>query len=193
MHCNLMFPCYTVSDMDGKVLMETLSHTISKYLVGMLEQNQECSEEKHLLLVYGTEVILENLWKTIAYILWGIMIHRGLEMLLAMLVFCSIRKYAGGYHAKTPIGCFLCGFIGLNIVICIPMVFRPHQLCFSVCCVLVMFLYSLFSLNKPKKIQKNIFFLLLCLFLFSFCVPRYWGTIILFSSIFEMLTLLKTI
>ena len=51
MHCNLMFPCYTVSDMDGKVLMETLSHTISKYLVGMLEQNQECSEEKHLLLV----------------------------------------------------------------------------------------------------------------------------------------------
>ena len=42
------------------------------------------------------------------------MIHKGLETLLVMFGIYPIQKYVGRYHARTPIGWFFCGSIGLN-------------------------------------------------------------------------------
>ena len=168
--------------------MNTFSHVISKYFVSKLEQNQYCSDEKKILLTYGAEVALESLWKSIAYTLWGFMIHRGFEMLLAMLDFCSIRKFAGGYHAKTPEGCFFCGFVGLNIAVLLPIVLRPHKVCVIVLGVVLNILYRLFSSDETNQ---YLTFVVLNIFLFiSVLFDDYWGAIILYSSIFEIITLI---
>ena len=56
---------------------------------------------------YGFEMFWENILALIFFQVVGIIIGLGFETLFFLLAFLSIRRNAGGYHAKTSGRCFL--------------------------------------------------------------------------------------
>ena len=71
------------------------------------------------ITAYGIEVLLDTLTKLLAFILIAIIIGCLQEMLIVLMIFSSLRYFAGGFHMRSSLGCFLSMFIifGLSIVI----------------------------------------------------------------------------
>lgn len=75
--------------------------------IAMLIQENEYTEDDQILLTYGVEIWMEEIVKTGALLLGGLLIGRIKEIAVAILSFCSMRKVAGGYHADSSIKCFM--------------------------------------------------------------------------------------
>lgn len=67
--------------------------------IAMLIQENEYTEDDQILLTYGVEIWMEEIVKTGALLLGGLLIGRIKEIAVAILSFCSMRKVAGGYPA----------------------------------------------------------------------------------------------
>lgn len=87
------------------------------------------SMEEQSILCYGVELILNSLLKTLALGFLGVLTHTLKETCLFLLVFCSYRSFAGGFHRKTSLGCFLsmcmAWFCGVKLS---PMLASLHRL-----------------------------------------------------------------
>lgn len=72
--------------------------------------NQESpqSESENMVIRYGAELLIDNCLKIIFLLILGGMFGKGLESVVFLFVFCSLRFKAGGFHAKTGWGCALC-------------------------------------------------------------------------------------
>lgn len=72
--------------------------------------NQESpqSESENMVIRYGAELLIDNCLKIIFLLILGGVFGKGLESVVFLLVFCSLRFKAGGFHAKTGWGCALC-------------------------------------------------------------------------------------
>lgn len=66
---------------------------------------------------YGIALILENITKLVVLCGIGFLLDRGLETILILLSFCSLRGQAGGFHSKSNLGCTLCmlGVWGISL------------------------------------------------------------------------------
>jgi accessory gene regulator B len=56
---------------------------------------------------FGLETLMMKLCHLASYLLLGIFFDKLLELLLFIAAFIPLREYAGGYHAKTPLRCYL--------------------------------------------------------------------------------------
>lgn len=65
------------------------------------------SEEEYPAVLYGLQLILNTVLKGTGILLIGAIAGCVSDVLICMLTFCSMRYMAGGYHARTHIGCFL--------------------------------------------------------------------------------------
>ena len=61
--------------------------------------------EEYSVILYGLEVVIENIVKTIILISIGIFFCRLKEAFIIVFSFCVVRIYAGGIHAKYSLGC----------------------------------------------------------------------------------------
>lgn len=69
--------------------------------------NQGMEEEQYNIVVYGISLLLNSSVKIAAILLISALLGWLRETLIVLLVFCSMRYWAGGYHCKTDWGCFL--------------------------------------------------------------------------------------
>lgn len=68
---------------------------------------EKCHEEEEVEVVqYGMELILENVMKTAGVLVIAWITGWIYETLLSAFVFVFLRRWAGGIHMKTSIGCF---------------------------------------------------------------------------------------
>lgn len=63
--------------------------------------------DTHELYEYAIYIILSGLFHVLTILVIGICFNMLIESLIFYSSFVSIRKFAGGYHAKTPSRCYL--------------------------------------------------------------------------------------
>ncbi len=75
-------------------------------MIDYLKEKGLVSEKEAPVVLYGLKLLFMTLVELIGVILLAVWCGNLLEGLCFLLGFCSLRLYAGGYHAKTPIRCF---------------------------------------------------------------------------------------
>lgn len=67
-------------------------------------EDMEMAEKESVM--YGIELFLETIWKSIALLIIGFITGNMLELIISVCSYSVLRYYAGGKHMKTSIGCF---------------------------------------------------------------------------------------
>ena len=82
-----------------------------------------CEDEKHTdnyeLYEYAIYIILSSAFHMATVIVLGLVFNLLTESLVFYFSFIAIRKFAGGYHAKTPVRCYLFSFASNIIILCL--------------------------------------------------------------------------
>lgn len=71
------------------------------------------------LYEYAVYIILSSALHIITVITLGLCFNLLVESLVFYFSFIAIRKFAGGYHAKTPVRCYLFSFASNIIILCL--------------------------------------------------------------------------
>lgn len=137
------------------------------------------------LYVYGVYIVLSSSLHIATIIVLGLFFNLLVESLVFYFSFIAIRKFAGGYHAKTPTRCYLFSVISSIIMLClikyvnsVGNIFTYLLIIFELLCVVLIILMSpLDTENNPlnsyeKKWYKTLAVLTsVCIFIISlFCV-----------------------
>lgn len=137
------------------------------------------------LYEYAVYIILSSAFHIITVIALGLCFNLLVESLVFYFSFIAIRKFAGGYHAKTPTRCYVFSVISSIIMLClikyansVGNIFTYLLIIFELLCVVLIILMSpLDTENNPlnsyeKKWYKTLAVLIsVCIFIISlFCV-----------------------
>lgn len=88
--------------------MENFSAKVADFFV----QEGSIEKEEAEIFRYGLEILLDNIGTMALLMLIGGIVDRILETSIYLLVFCSLRQFTGGYHAKTRRGCHMATIVG---------------------------------------------------------------------------------
>ncbi|MFA9464828.1 MAG: accessory gene regulator B family protein [Velocimicrobium sp.] len=109
------------------------------------------------ITAYGIELLLDTLTKLLALIIIAIFIGCLQEMLIVLIVFSSLRFFAGGFHMHTGLGCFLSmAFIfGLSFLVDKLAFFYNILIPKNVLALVLLVLIGLVFLYAPSATQNN--------------------------------------
>lgn len=79
-----------------------ISERIINYAVGIQALEQEKTEE----YVYGLEITLSVLASYLSVLIIGFLLGMGWESVVFLVLFISIRRFAGGFHFSSQIACY---------------------------------------------------------------------------------------
>lgn len=145
----------------------------------------EDDEETLELFEYAIYIVLSAIFHITTVILLGLLFNMLVESLVFYCSFISIRKFAGGYHAKTPARCYsfsvllsIIMFCLIQFVNCIDIIYSFVLVMLELLCVVFILLISpLDTENNPlnrheKKMYKKIASIIsILIFIISvFCV-----------------------
>ena len=130
---------------------------------------KEDDKESFELYKYAIYIFLSSIFHILTVILLGIFFDMLIESIVFYCSFIVIRKFAGGYHAKTPIRCYLFSIVSSIIVLHLTALINSVNNCVVmivltvielVCVVLIFMMSPLDSENNPlnskeKKIYGN--------------------------------------
>lgn len=128
----------------------------------------EDTDEMRELYEYAIYILLSGMFHLISVVALGLCFNMVLESLVFYCSFILIRKFAGGYHAKTPTRCYLFSVISSIIVLLsIKLIGTLNDVYYvllsiaSCCAVFIIIVAPLDNENKPlnskeKKIYKTI-------------------------------------
>lgn len=93
----------------------------------ILVRNRIISEDDREVYIYGLELILNSLLVVGTIVTLGVLLNKVLITVVFLVVFCSIRSYAGGYHANQYWKCYCVGcFAYLSVVIIVQSTLAIH-------------------------------------------------------------------
>lgn len=88
---------------------------ISRQLTNWLIAKKVIAMEEKEIYEYGIFQLLMNAIDTFSILTLALLFHEVPATCCYLIAFCMLRKYAGGYHAKTVLGCY---FITLTSALC---------------------------------------------------------------------------
>lgn len=92
--------------------MEKLSHKIGDDLV----RSGVVKEEDAEVYIYGINQILAYVLNASSSLIIGLIFGVTFEIIIFMAAYIPLRSFAGGYHAKTPLRCYIFSVIMLIVV-----------------------------------------------------------------------------
>lgn len=92
--------------------MEKLAEKIKNIIC---RNNPDLTMEQGETIKFGLECILNEVSKTVIYLIIFSSLSLTVHFLIAMVFFCVPRLFAGGYHARTFLECFFVTFIIMSI------------------------------------------------------------------------------
>ncbi|MCM1226703.1 MAG: accessory gene regulator B family protein [Clostridium sp.] len=153
-----------------------LANIIADFFIrkGIIDKNE------HEIYVYGCEAILSALTNLIIVVLSGILTNEFLNIFIFYLVFLVMRKYCGGYHAKTHLRCNLIFTLNIWIVVLLIKNISITNMTFYVTAIiisniLIFWLAPIENENKPLEKKE---------------VNKYRKIAIFFSLIFTVIAVL---
>ena len=93
-------------------LLAKLSHKIGDDLVRSNLNEAEDAE----IYIYGINQILVSVLNVLSALIIGLILGTFFEVVVFMAAYIPLRIFAGGYHAKTPLRCYIFSVIMLIIV-----------------------------------------------------------------------------
>lgn len=78
-----------------------------KFFTRYLAKSLNLSNEQEEVIYYGLFVVMTNLLSTLSVLLIGFCLNQLFYTFLLQLFYTPLRLYVGGYHSKTPLGCFI--------------------------------------------------------------------------------------
>ena len=130
---------------------------------------KEDDEETLELFEYAIYIVLSAIFHTTTVILLGLLFNMIVESIVFYCSFISIRKFAGGYHAKTPARCYSFSVLSSIIMLCLIQFVNDIDIIYSFvlvmlelfCVVFILLISPLDTENNPlnkheKKIYKMI-------------------------------------
>ena len=135
-----------------------LSYKIGDNLV----RSNVIEEEDAEIYIYGINQILVSILNISSALIIGWIFGVLLEMVVFMAAYIPLRSFAGGYHAKTPLRCYIFSVIMLILVsVLIKYQFMSDAVCYAIFAgaVLIIFIFSpIEDKNKPlDKIEQKIY------------------------------------
>ncbi len=131
---------------------------------------KEDDKETLKLYEYAIYIVLSAILHIVTIIILGVCFNMLIESIVFYGSFISIRKFAGGYHAKTPTRCYLFSIISSIIILSLIALINSINSCVVMivltvielfCVVLIFMMPPLDTENKPlnrneKKVYKKI-------------------------------------
>ena len=157
----------------------------SSKLIEFFVSNDLIKNEDKELYEYAVNIILSSLIHIATVMIIGLCFNLFIESLVFYFSFIAIRKFAGGYHAKTPVRCYAFSVISSIIMLClikyansVGNIFTYLLIIFELLCVVLIILMSPLDTEKhqlnsyEKKWYKTLAVLIsVCIFIISlFCV-----------------------
>lgn len=98
--------------------MENICLKIVRKLISI--SNMTSTDDDIEVYTYGLLSYVYTLIPLIVLFVFSIFFHKPIEMLTWVIIFLCLRKYSGGYHAKSPTLCFVYSILlGLScLVLC---------------------------------------------------------------------------
>lgn len=93
--------------------------TLSKKITNTLIHKNSISKDDRELYEYGFFMLLSNLYFTVITCLFGLIFGVFFESIVFFVSFMLIRKYAGGFHAKTEAQCQIFSTVSIFLSILI--------------------------------------------------------------------------
>lgn len=182
--------------------MKNYTKLLSEQIVVVMDRYNNYEETEKAVIGYGVELFLNSMLKTAIYLLIGFAIGKGVEMILAIAIFGSVRKVSGGRHAKTDMGCFIMtGSIILFAVISPEIIIISGWgyalIIISINCLFVYFAPRDDYFEKPENYAEKMsikwksILLINVIFLIGMLVNNYWRMIILMTVAVQGITLIQ--
>lgn len=90
-----------------------ISHKIGNHLV----RSGIVREEDAEIYIYGINQILVSVLNVSSALIIGLILGMLLESIIFMAAYIPLRSFAGGYHAKTPLRCYILSLIMITVVL----------------------------------------------------------------------------
>lgn len=95
--------------------MELLTR-LSRKIVNDLTRSDIVKAEDAEIYIYGINQILMYSINISSALIIGLIFGKFFEAAVFIVAYCSLRSFAGGYHAKTPLSCYVFSVIMLIVV-----------------------------------------------------------------------------
>lgn len=92
-------------------------NNISKKMVDRLLRKKMIEQEDYEIYLFGLSQLLVTLLDLITCVAIGIIFHSLLQTILFLVAFMLLRSCAGGYHASTPLRCYLLTVCMITVVV----------------------------------------------------------------------------
>ncbi len=130
-----------------------LSNLARKYTDALII-NKQIDESERAIYEYGCYIFLSSTLFFLVTILFGFILQMVLSSIIFFISFMSIRRYAGGYHAKTEIMCQINSFILIllsNILIKLAIHFHLQLLLIFINFISIVLILALAPLDSKEK------------------------------------------
>ena len=114
-----------------------MGEKMAKVVVNWLLNDDTETEGLYEVYMYGVEQILINLFNILTALTIGFLFGEILVSVVYVIAFASLRLYAGGYHASTPMRCY-----ALTVASIIVVLLAVKYVSFSVFCLISLFIMS---------------------------------------------------
>lgn len=133
---------------EGSVDMNTLANYLTRCLIA----NDIVEKEQEEEYVYGFQKLLGKILNYTTLLLLSIHNKVLVPGMILMFVFFSLRERTGGYHAKTPLRCYLGTVVSyfLMIRILIPAIMGKHFTYTTIVVISILVVFIFAPVNHPN-------------------------------------------
>lgn len=129
-------------------------NNLSTYIVDKLVSKGTVTEDERELYVYGLFMIFSHLMYLVLAIFFGLIFKCFIESVIFYIAFQFLRRYAGGYHAKTETRCEIMS--ALSILCCIVIIkcskmYDFNIVLLSTSLVFAVLIFTFCPLDTPEK------------------------------------------
>lgn len=135
---------------------------VSRKVTDRLLSRNAIKDEDYEIYQYGLEQLFTSILNMLTLLVIGSIMGMIWQGIIFVLSFMLLRKYAGGYHASTPLGCYLLTTLIITVALSVMKYFEISILIYlvllMVSSVIVYMLTPVEAVNKElDKIEKMIY------------------------------------
>lgn len=101
---------------------------LSSYITDILVEYNFVCEDKREICKYGLENLMISFLEIISVLMFSCFLGNFECTLLFIITLVTMRRYTGGYHAKTRGGCYAV-LVSAYLILCIMLEYFPRQYC----------------------------------------------------------------
>jgi len=125
---------------------------VAEQIAGRIFAGNDFDDEKKEVVIYGLSQLLTGIFNLITILVIGIAYGMPIQAVIFTITYILLRIYAGGYHADTPVRCYVFSVVMIMLVLSGIKWIKLSKLLYLmlsiVCSLFVFFLSPVDNVNK---------------------------------------------